>query len=177
MRESLVEFGRLLVVRGYVVGADGNLSVRDGEKVLITPSRLRYERMTADDIVSIDLDGRGRSNRSSEWAVHCEIYRARPEVEAIVHAHPIHGCVLAVRGEALKPLLDEVGPVLGGEIRVAEHAPSGSMELAHHAVAALGNRQAVILAHHGTVTVGDSLEEAFYRLEVLERVAQIQVLR
>lgn len=176
MRESLVEFGRRLVAGGFVVGADGNLSVRHGESILITPSALRYERMTEKDIVSIDLDGRGLSSRSSEWAVHCEIYRERPEVHAVIHAHPVHACVLAVRGENLKPLLDEVGPVLGGDIRVAAHAPSGSMELARNAAVALAGRQAVILANHGVVTVGESLEEAFYRLEVLERVAQVQVL-
>ncbi len=177
MRESLVDFGRRLLAGGYVVGADGNLSLRHAEKVLITPSRLRYERMTPDDIVTIDLDGRGRSNRSSEWAVHCEIYRARPQVHAIIHAHPLYSCVLAVRGEALEPLLDEVGPVLGGQVKVATHAPSGSLELARNAVAALGDRHAVILANHGTVTVGESLEDAFYRLEVLERAALVQVLR
>jgi L-fuculose-phosphate aldolase len=176
-RQSLVDYGRRLVAGGYVVGADGNLSMRDGDRVLITPSRVAYNVLTPKQIAAIDLDGHGDSRRSSEWAVHCAIYRARPDVMAVVHAHPVHACVLAVRRERLEELLDEVGPVLGGPVGVADYALSGTPELGEHAVAGLGDRFAVILANHGIVTVGSDLEEAFYRLEVLERVAHIQVLR
>ena len=176
-RQSLVDHGRRLVAGGYVVGADGNLSVRAGDRVLITPSRVPYDRLTAEQVASIDLDGEGDASRSSEWAVHCAIYRARPDVMAIVHAHPVYACVLAVRRERLEALLDEVGPVLGGPVEVAEYALSGSLDLGPRAVAGLGPRHAVILANHGTVTVGADLEEAFYRLEVLERAAHVQVLR
>ena len=171
-RQSLVDHARRLAAGGYVVGADGNLSVRDGPTILITPTRIAYDQLAPDDIVSIDDD-----DRSYEWAVHAAVYAARPDVQAVIHAHPVYACVLAVRGERLEELLDEVGPVLGGAVEVAEHAASGSAELGSNAVASLGGRQAVILANHGTVTVGADLEEAFYRLEVLERAAQIQVLR
>ena len=177
MRQSLVDYGRRLVAGGYVVGADGNLSLRDGEGLLITPSRVAYDRLAASQLVHLDLTGEGDPARSSEWAVHCAVYRARPEVGAVIHAHPVFACVLAVRGEALEALLDEVGPVLGGPVAVAEYAPSGTAELAAAAVAGLGERHAVILGNHGTVTVGADLEEAFYRLQVLERAAQVQVLR
>lgn len=171
-RQELVDFGRRLVAGGYTVGRDGNLSVREGAGILITASGVAKERLTEDDLVGIES-----SRRSSEWAVHAAIYRARPDVAAVIHAHPIHACVLAVRGEPLEPLLDEVAPVLGGRIEVAEHAESGSERLGENAVAALADRHAVILANHGTVTVGATLEEAFYRLEVLERAAHVQVLR
>ena len=176
-RQSLVDHGRRLVAGGYVVGADGNLSVREGGRVLITPSHVAYDRLTPSEIASIDLDGGGSASRSSEWAVHCAVYRARPEVVAIIHAHPVFACVLAVRGERLEQLLDEVGPVLGGPVEVAEYALSGTTRLGEHAVKGLGERHAVILANHGTITVGQDLEEAFYRLEVLERAAHVQVLR
>ncbi len=177
MRQSLVDHGLRLVAGGYVVGADGNLSVRDGEGLLITPSRVAYDRLQPGQVVRLDLAGAGDPSRSSEWAVHCAVYRSRPEVRAVIHAHPVFACVLAVRGEVLEALLDEVGPVLGGPVAVADYAPSGSAELAAAAVAGLGSRHAVILANHGTVTVGVDLEEAFYRLQVLERAAQVQVLR
>jgi L-fuculose-phosphate aldolase len=176
-RQELVSHGLRLVAGGYVVGADGNLSVRDGEGMLIKPTRIAYDRITPGAIVRIDLDGEGDANRSSEWAVHAAIYKARPDVKAIVHAHPIHACVLAVRRERLEAILDEVGPVLGGPVEVAEYASSGSPELGDRAVKGLADRFAVILANHGTVTVGATLEEAFYRLEVLERAAHVQVLK
>jgi len=171
-RHNLADFAHRLVAGGYAVGRDGNLSVREGDRILITASGKPKEELTGDDVVEIDSP-----DRSSEWAVHAAIYRARPDVGAVIHAHPIHACVLAVRGEALEPLLDEVTPVLGGRVEVAEYGPSGSAELGEHAVAALGDRHAVILANHGTVTVGASLGEAFYRLQVLERAAHVQVLR
>ena len=176
-RQSLVDHGRRLVADGYVVGADGNLSLRDGKGVLITPSGVPYDLLRVGKVASINLDGEGDASRSSEWAVHCAIYRARPDVAAIVHAHPVYACVLAVRRERLEAQLDEVAPVLGGPVKVAVYAPSGSADLGDRAVVGLGPRHAVILANHGTVTTGGNLEEAFYRLQVLERAAQIQVLR
>jgi L-fuculose-phosphate aldolase len=176
-RRDLADFATRLAVEGYVAGRDGNLSVRVGERVLITASGVAKEFLTEEDVVEIGVDGEGDPRRSSEWAVHCEVYRARPEVRAVIHAHPIHGCVLAVRGTPLEPILDEVEPVLGGRVLVAQYAPSGYLELARNAVTALGDRHAVILANHGTVTVGATVDEAFYRLQVLERTAQIQVLR
>ena len=171
-RQELAEFAHRLVAGGYTVGRDGNLSVRHGERVLITASGVAKERLTGQDVVEIE-DPR----RSSEWAVHAAVYRARPDVTAVIHAHPVFACVLAVRREPLEPILDEVTSVLGGRVEVAEYAPSGSVELGENAVRALAGRNAVILANHGTVTVGAGLEEAFYRLQVLERTAQVQVLR
>jgi L-fuculose-phosphate aldolase len=171
-RQNLVDHARRLVAGGYVVGADGNLSVRDGDSILITPTRIAYDRLSPEDIVTMDAD-----SRSSEWAVHSAVYAVRSDVNAVIHAHPVYACVLAVRDERLEELLDEVAAVLGGAVEVAEYASSGSAELGYNAVAALGGRHAVILANHGAVTVGADLEEAFYRLEVLERAAQIQVLR
>lgn len=174
---ELVSFARLLKERGYVVAADGNLSIRVPEGFLVTPSQVAYETLGEDQLALLGAGGeviRGRP--SSERAVHLAVYAARPEVMAVVHAHPIHACALAVLGEPLPALLDEVGPVLGGEVRVAEHAPSGSAELGSSAVEGLRQRNAVILARHGTVTVGASLEEAFWRLEVLERAAHVHLL-
>ena len=161
-----------------MVGADGNLSVRDGEGMLISPTRLAYGQTRPEDIVAVAADGSwsGPLPPSSERAVHAAIYGARPDVGAVVHAHPVYACVLAVAGETLAPVLDEVLPVLGGPVAVAEHVAAGDPGLGTAAVRALGGRQAVLLARHGSVTVGRDLEEAFYRLEVLERAAQVHVL-
>ena len=177
MRGDLVRYGRLLYERGYVVAADGNLSVRDGDRVVITPSQVAYDAIREEDLADLGLDGEVlRGKPSSERGVHLAVYRARSEVMAVVHAHPVHACALAVLGRPLPALLDEVGPVLGGEVRVAGYAPSGSPDLGVAAVAGLEGRFGVILARHGTVTVGATLEEAFWRLEVLERAAQVHLL-
>jgi L-fuculose-phosphate aldolase len=161
-----------------VVGADGNLSVRDGAGMLISPTRLPYHQTGPEQIVAVAADGSwsGPLPPSSERAVHTAVYAARPEVGAIVHAHPVYACVLAVAGEPLPVVLDEVLPVLGGPVAVAGYVPSGDPGLGEAAVRALGDRHAVLLARHGSVTVGGDLEEAFYRLEVLERAAQVYVL-
>lgn len=161
-----------------MVGADGNLSVRDGDGMLITPTRLPYDQTGPEHIVAVAADASwsGPLPPSSERAVHAAIYAARPEVGAIVHAHPVYGCVLAVAGQPLPVVLDEVSAVLGGPVEVAEHVASGDPALGDSAVRALGDRQAVLLAQHGSVTVGRDLAEAFYRLEVLERAAQVYVL-
>ena len=167
---------RRLSERGYVVAADGNLSIRAGDRILITPSQVPYERLGEADMVEVGLDGSCTGNPSSELAVHLAIYRSRPEVGAVIHAHPVHACVLSVLRLALPPFLDEVTPVLGGEVRVAGYAPSGSDALAEVAVEALAGRYGAILANHGTVTIGADLDQAFARLEVLERAAHVHVL-
>jgi L-fuculose-phosphate aldolase len=161
-----------------VVGADGNLSVRDGEGMLISPTRVPYDQTRPEQIVAVapDASWSGPLPPSSERAVHAAIYAARPDVSAIVHAHPVYGCVLAVAGQPLPVLLDEVAAVLGGPVGVADYVASGDPALGEAAVRALGDRHGVLLAHHGSVTVGGDLEEAFYRLEVLERAAQVYVL-
>ena len=163
-----------------MVGADGNLSLRERDGMLITPSRLAYEATRPEDIVRVGPDGEWDRAQawppSSERAVHAAIYGARPDVAAIVHAHPVHACALAVLREPLPALLDEVGPVLGGPVAVADYVVSGDPALGPAAVRGLGDRQGVILANHGTVTVGRDLAEAFYRLEVLERAAHVYLL-
>ena len=158
------------------MGADGNLSLRRGERVLITPSQVAYDELEPASIAELDLEGRGGPNPSSEREVHLAVYRKRVDVQAVIHAHPVHACVLAVLRQPLPEVLDEVAPVLGGGVGVAEYAASGTPELGRSAAAALGQRQAVLLANHGSVTVGRDLAEAFYRLEVLERAARVYLL-
>ena len=114
---------------------------------------------------------------SDATAFRIEVRSSAGRTTSTDSPQPIFACVLAVRGDRLEELLDEVGPVLGGSVEVAEYALSGTAALGEHAVAGLGERYGVILARHGTVTVGRDLEEAFYRLEVLERAAHVQVLR
>jgi L-fuculose-phosphate aldolase len=132
---------------GLVSGTEGNLSARDGELVVITPSALPYESMTVEDLVTLSLDGAvvaGSHEPSSELRVHLAVYAARPDVRALVHTHSEHATAWSHTGEPLDGLL------------VAPFAPSGSDEIAAAAVEALGDREAVLLGRHGVLALGDS---------------------
>jgi L-fuculose-phosphate aldolase len=159
MRSDVVRTAREMVGRGLVVDTQGNVSARDGDRILITPSALPYDGMTADDIV--ELDRPGPHPPSSEWRVHAAIYRARPDVRAIVHTHSPHATAWAHGEAGLSP-----------EVRTARWAETGTPELGVHAVEALGSNDAVLLARHGVVGVGASLDEALAACERVERLAR-----
>jgi L-fuculose-phosphate aldolase len=181
---EVLETARRIDQRGLVVGTSGNVSQRfrepDGrELVAITPSGRHYDTMRVEDIVLVDMDGQrveGELAPSIETMLHVGIYKARKTICAVVHTHAVFGGVIAVTGSEIPPLLDDQVAFLGGEIKVAGYALPGSLELARNAVAALGSRNAVVLANHGTVTVGRNLREAFNNCELLEKTARVYVL-
>ena len=140
--------------------SSGNVSARDGEAVLITPSALPYETMTAADLVTLSLDGAvvaGTREPSSERRVHLAVYAARPDARALVHTHSEHATAWSHLGDPL------------GEVLTARYAPSGSDEIAAEAVEALGDREAVLLGRHGVLALGASPAAA---LEVAAAVEQ-----
>jgi L-fuculose-phosphate aldolase len=172
-----------IVAAGLVAGASGNVSRRirtpDGDLIAISASRVPYHRFSADDVVVVDFDIEpvdGEGVPSSESLLHAAIYRARPDVGAVIHTHSVHASAFAVAGEPIPPILDEQVITLGGAVEVAEYGASASQELADNAVAALGDRAAALLRHHGAVGVGEHLEEAIAVVELLERIAHIRAL-
>jgi L-fuculose-phosphate aldolase len=176
---ALVAGGRRLADRGLVTGSVGNLSVRDGERVLVTPTRVPYEAMTEDDLVTVALDGRrlaGRHAPSRELALHLAIYRARPDARAVVHAHGPHAVAWSFLGVPLAPPIEEAEYYGIGTVRVSDHAPAGSVELGGAAVAALQDSAAVLLARHGAVTVACDLDRALVVADVVEHHAQVACL-
>ena len=181
---EVLETARRMDEKGLVVGTSGNVSQRfrepDGrELVAITPSGRYYDTMKAEDIVIVDMEGQrveGELAPSMETMMHLGIYKARKKVCAVVHTHAVFGSAIAVTGKEIPSLLDDQVTFLGGEIKVAAYALPGSPELAKNAVAALGSRNAVVLANHGTLTVGRNLREAFNNCELLEKTARIYVL-
>jgi L-fuculose-phosphate aldolase len=183
-KEQVLEACRRIVAAGLVAGASGNVSRRvegpDGVPlVAITASQVPYHRLTAGDIVVIDFEGdpvEGEGVPSSETLAHLAVYRARPDVGAVVHTHSIYASALAVAGLEIPPLIDEQVVVLGGVVPVAEYAIAGSQELADKACSALGEGNAVLLHNHGVLGVGADLEEAAIACELVERLAQIYVL-
>ncbi len=175
LRRAVVEAFRFMEERGLNWGHSGNVSVRlPGGLYLISPSGLRKSRMGPEDLVVIDGEGRvveGSRPPSSEYRLHLAVYRARGDVNAVIHAHPLYASVLAALRKPILPIVEEVTVYLGGPVEVAAYAPPGSGELAENAVRALGDRCAVLLANHGALTCGSDLEEALDALVYLERAA------
>ena len=183
-RSEVVETARRIHHAGFVAGTAGNVSQRfrepvGRELVAITPSGRCYDTMTANDIVVLDMQGQriaGELAPSIETMMHLAIYHARRNVCAVVHTHAVHACLVAVTAREIPPLLDDQVTFLGGEIVVADYALPGSPELARNAVAALGPRNAALLASHGAVAAGRDLREAFDNCAILERTAQVYAL-
>jgi L-fuculose-phosphate aldolase len=180
LRQEIVRIGRLLWERGYVAATDGNLSARLGsDRLLVTPSGLSKGFLSEGDLVVIGLEGGlastgGRAAKpSSEILMHLEVYRQRPEVRAVVHAHPPTAIAFSIAGVSLaRCVLPEVIVTIGG-IPTTEYATPGTPEVSDSIRQALRGYDAIVLAHHGSLTVGKTLWEAYLLLEKVEQTAQI----
>ena len=177
-REAVCRLGKLLYDRGYVAANDGNISVRVGEgRLLITPSGVSKGRMTPDMLLVTDLDGtviEGNRHPSSEGKMHLEVYRGRPDVNAVVHAHPPVSTAFAVCRRGLEtPYLSELVAGLG-QVPCTPSFAMLSTEAAPQSVRPyLADHNALLLANHGALAWGGDLWEAFDRLETVEHTAKI----
>lgn len=179
LRERLVAVARRMNASGINQGTSGNLSVRIPGGMLITPSSLPYEQMQPQDLVALDLRGRplaaplsGRSP-SSEWRLHADILASRPEIQAVLHCHSVHATALACHGRGIPPFHYMTAVAGGDDIRCAPYATFGTAELSHLAVEALRERLACLLAQHGQVTLGSSLDQALRIAIEVETLAQM----
>lgn len=174
LREEIVARCRELNERGINQGTSGNISTRCGEGFLISPSAFPYESMEARHIVPMRFDGshEGELKPSSEWRFHLDILQARPDLQAIIHAHPIYCTSIAIVGRDI-PALHYMIAVTGRDvIRCAPYATFGTQELSHNAVAALDGGNACLLANHGVITTGSDLSAAMWLLVEVETLAQ-----
>jgi L-fuculose-phosphate aldolase len=179
-REEIVHYGHMLHQRGFVAAMDGNLSVRLGnDRILVTPTCVSKGAMRTGDMVIVDPEGRrvsGRRNVTSEIGMHLLIYRMRPDIQAIVHAHPPTATGFAAAGMALtEPLVCEV--VMGlGCIPLARYGTPGTSELAQTLEPYVPDYDAILMSNHGVVTYGDTLEHAYMKMETVEHFAQIALV-
>ncbi len=177
MAGEIMDTCRVMMSTGLVVGTWGNVSRRcSTEDFLITPSGVPYNELQPGDLVVVNLQTGSCSGSlcpSTETPLHAAIYRRRPDVEAIVHTHSPYAAVFAVNRIELPPLLEEMAQLVGGSVRVAPYAASGSIELAEGAAAAIQDRSAVLLANHGLVGVGRTLKEALTVCQIVEKSAQV----
>lgn len=179
LRQAIIACGRLCYERRLMTANDGNISVRvDGERVLITASGVSKGRMEAQDLILLDMEGNvlqaaaGRKP-SSETPMHLEAYRQRPDIRAVIHAHPIFATTLTVAGHDLPlDVLPEVMLTLG-EVPTTAYATPASHEDAEVIRDLIRTHNALLLRQHGSLTVGIHLEEALIHLERVEHVAQV----
>lgn len=177
LRQEICEICHLLYERGYVVSNDGNVSARtERDTILITPSGVGKGRMTPDMLVETDLEGNilsGDRHPSSESKMHWMVYRERPDVMAVVHAHPPMSTAFAICRRPLKErYLAEL--VVGlGEVPVTEFAMLSTEEVPNSVKPFVQDHSAVLLANHGALTWGPSLLSAFDRMETVEQTAKV----
>ena len=178
-RRDLLSICHLMYQRSYVVSSDGNVSVQlDDGRVLATPTMTCKGRMTEDLLAITDLEGRSLNDRraSSELAMHLLIYRERPDVRAVCHAHPPHGTAFAVAGLPIdQPILSEVILTLGC-VPLAEYGTPSTEELSDAMRPLVKYHNALLMANHGAVAYGSDLWQAWDRLETLEHTAKIAIL-
>ncbi|MGW6136548.1 class II aldolase/adducin family protein [Streptomyces sp. NPDC055140] len=171
---ALVATARRTVADGLVVGTSGNVSVRIGDTVLVTPSGVPYDELTPDDLVAVGLDGRqsaGTLTPTSELPMHLAVYRATP-ARAVVHTHAVHATAVSTLVPEL-PLIHYMAAALGGPVRVAPYATYGTERLAENVLDALKGRTGCLLQNHGTLTYGDTLAAAYDRTAQLEWLCRV----
>ena len=180
VRRDMVRIGSLLYERRYVVAAEGNLSVRlGGDRFLVTPSGTCKGWLEIGDLLEIDGEARtlARDRRaSSEWRLHRAIYAARSEVGAVCHAHPPFATACAAAGRDLDArVLTETAAMLG-TVPLARPAVPGTDDVVESVRDLLTAAPALLLANHGVVAWGADLREAYFRLETVERLAEVTIL-
>lgn len=175
LREALAYFGRRILEVGLAVGPGGNISARWGKKMLISPSGLAFDEVTPQGYVAVDIETgnvEGEGRPSSEVAMHRAIYRAREDVQAVVHVHPPFVIGVASGGGVIQPMFPDFVALLHRVVTLPYILPC-TEELAKAVGEAVQNAEAVVLVNHGAITVGATLKEALYRAQILEEGAKI----
>lgn len=177
IQSQLVQTSQRAYREKMFAATSGNLSVFDRKsgKIYITPGSFPYEEMTPEDIMAIDLDGNileGKHSPSSEWRMHAAIYRADKRVNAIVHTHSPYATAFAINHMRIPAVLYEMVFFLGGDIPVAEGAIPGTPEVGENCVPVLKERNGCLMANHGALAVGDTLDRAYTRAVYIEDAAK-----
>jgi L-fuculose-phosphate aldolase len=176
-REALVAAFQNLATLGITQGTSGNISLRDGERMLISPSSVPYDAMRPEMVASMAIHSHGEDyagpcKPSTEWRFHRDILRARPEIGAVVHGHPTYCTALAIARRAIPPVHYMIAAFGGDSVRCAPYAAFGTQALSDFAVAALEGRSACLLANHGMIALGATLTRAIWMAAELETLAR-----
>lgn len=180
LKQALIAACLKLESMGYIIGTYGNASARVPEGLIVTPSRVDYQAITPEDMVTVSLEGvvlAGERLPSSETSVHRLIFAARADVNVVLHTHSFYATALSCLHETVPVIVEEQSQVIGDAIRCTQYVPAGQhLALGEEVARTLGASNAVLLANHGVVACGRDVAEALFVAQVAERVAQMYLL-
>lgn len=181
LRRELIKAGMQLKEYGLITLTGGNVSGRDQETgyIAITPSGMEYHELALEDIIILDLDGNiveGVKKPSSDLITHLQIYRAKEDINGIIHTHSSYASCFAILNESIPVVSTTMANEVGGEVPVAKYAPVGSEELGEYIIENIGSQQAVLLQNHGVFTFGKNVHHALVSAVMLEDAAKVYYL-
>src|SRR3982750_2758145 len=180
LKEQMCDIGRRIWLKGYCAGNEGNHSIRIGpDRVLCTPTGISKGFLKPDDVCTVDMEGKqvaGKRKRTSEILMHLAIYKARPDVKAVVHSHPPHATAFAVAGVELPTCIHPEAEVFLGAVKTAKYVTPGDTRLGESLMPYVKDSNTIILQNHGTVSFDADLEQCYYKLEIVDAYARILLL-
>ncbi|HYD83593.1 MAG TPA: class II aldolase/adducin family protein [Opitutus sp.] len=180
LKAEMIRTCRAMERIGHFIGTWGNISVRVSEGFIVTPSRVNYDAITPADFVTVSLEGgiiAGHRLPSSETGVHRLVLKKKPDVGAIIHSHPPYASAVACLQRSIPVFVEDIAQIIGGEVKCTRYVPAGQHEkIAAEVANTIGDENAVLLANHGALVCGRTLDEAFVACQILEKAAQMLLL-
>src|SRR5436190_21405685 len=180
IKEQMCDIGRRIWQKGFCAGNEGNHSYRIGEnRILCTPTGISKGNLKPDDVCTVDLEGKqvaGTRKRTSEINLHLAIYKARPDVKAVIHSHPPHATAFAIAGVDLPTCIHPEAEVFLGAVKTAKYVTPGDTRLGESLMPYVKDTNTILLQNHGTVTYDVDLENAYYKLEIVDAYSRILLL-
>lgn len=180
LKEQMCDIGRRIWLKGFCGGNEGNHSYRIAEnRILCTPTGISKGNLKPDDICTVDMEGKqlaGKRKRTSEVLLHLAIYKHRPDIKAVIHSHPPHATAFAVAGVDLPTCIHPEAEVFLGAVKTAKYVTPGDTRLGESILPYVKDSNTIILQNHGTVSYDADLEQAYYKLEIVDAYARILIL-
>lgn len=178
-KKLVCESGRKMLEMGLVAATWGNISCRVGDgTMVITPSGVPYEKMTPDDIVTVNIedDSYTEGKPSSEFRMHSMIYRAREEANGIIHFHALYASTASTLKETIPPYFDDAAQLIGADLKTADYALAGTTDLGENVLKALEGRFGALMQNHGALCIGRDMDEAFAACVLTDKVCQAHLM-
>src|SRR5436305_9597234 len=180
IKEQMCDIGRRIWLKGFCAGNEGNHSYRIGEdRILCTPTGISKGNLKPDDLCTVDLEGKqvsGTRKRTSEILLHLAIYKEQPDARAVIHSHPPHATAFAVAGVDLPTCIHPEAEVFLGPVKTAKYVTPGDTRLGESIKPFIKESNTILLGNHGVVCYGPDLEDAYYKLEIVDAYARILLL-